>query len=92
VAVTAPFSGYLREGCLLVSASGKDTVREIVKRDGSREPFSADAEAALSYAKTAADDFGVGTDWDATFEPEAAVSAAKAKAEKKQKAKTKRGK
>ena len=90
VALTAPFRSFLREGCLLVYAAGQTATRQIVLRDGSREPFTLDASGALGHAKSVAKDFGVGRDWEADFETEAVGAAAEVKAEKTKKAAAKK--
>jgi CRISPR-associated protein Csb1 len=92
VALTAPFQSYLREGCLLVNAGGQKATQEVVLRDGSRRTFPLEGLDALRYAQAAAEDFGVGGDWEAVFENESVAAAAKAKAEKAEKAKAKKAK
>jgi CRISPR-associated protein Csb1 len=64
---------YLREGCLLVPANGGET--KIVYRDNSRKGLDFGYVEALDFARAAAQDFGVGPAWDATFSKEAAKEA-----------------
>jgi CRISPR-associated protein Csb1 len=82
VALTAPFKSFLREGCLLVTATRHKTEQKVVRRDGSREDLALDAKAALAYAEVAAKDFGVGPGWEATFERSAVEEKAKSKVKK----------
>lgn len=82
VALTAPFKSFLREGCLLVTASGQKAAQETVRRDGSRDPLDLDAKGVLAYAEVVAKDFGVGPAWEATFERAAVEEKAKTKAKK----------
>lgn len=79
VALTAPAELYLREGCLLVPARGETARQEVVQRNGERSAFTVDAAEALEFARAGAAAFGVGQDWEATFESDAV----KATAEKK---------
>jgi len=87
VALTAPFKGYLRQGCLLVTATKEKPDQKLVRRDGAREPLSLDAKQALAYAEIVTKDFGVGPGWEATFERGAVDEAAAAAKAKKAKAK-----
>lgn len=68
VAFTAPQDTSLREGCQLVPDFEKASQWEVVRHDGKRESFSLTHEAALRYAKAAADAFGVGENREATFD------------------------
>ncbi len=80
VALLTRFEKFLREGCLLVSAApGK---LQLVLRSGEHEPVSMDEQSALSYAETAAAEFGVGESWEASFSKEDVSKAAAAKSEK----------
>ena len=85
-ALIAPVSLYLRQGCLLVAASGKPRTQETVCRNGERRPFELDSDHAVEYARAAAAEFGVGENWEATFEKQyvnTALDASKAKSEAK---------
>jgi CRISPR-associated protein Csb1 len=82
VALTAPWKSFLREGCLLVAAKGGKLKQEIVSRDGSREALDLQMSDVFPFAKSAANEFGVGPDWEATFEANAVSDLAKAKAKK----------
>jgi CRISPR-associated protein Csb1 len=71
VVLLADVELYLRQGCLLVTTgNGK---RELVFRDNRREDLSCSYGEAVEFAQTAAADFGVGPDWEASFSKEAAV-------------------
>ena len=67
VAATAPLDGFLRAGCLLTLHPDHKSVWESVARTGERRPVSLDEDIALSYARAAADAFGVGEDRRVTF-------------------------
>lgn len=58
VAATAPLDGFLRAGCLLVPAESASW--ELVARTGERNDIALTHDAAQTYAKTAANAFGVG--------------------------------
>lgn len=86
--LSAPPDFYLRQGCILVSDPMKPGKRELVYRVGKREAFTAPFAEVESYAKAAAESFGVGESVEATFDPtlvkekqagKAAKKAAKAK-------------
>lgn len=68
VAFTAPQDTSLREGCQLVPDTERASQWELVRYDGKREPFNLTHEAALAYAKVAADAFGVGDDREGDFD------------------------
>lgn len=85
VTLTAPVELYLREGCLLVP-SQEAAEQRLVLRSGERTTFTTTADESLEYAKASAAAFGVGADWEATFEPDAV----KATADKKKAAKAKK--
>ena len=59
VAVTAPQNPLLRMGCELTLDSQNPAKWEIVGCDGKRQTFDLSFERALTYAKTAAKEFGV---------------------------------
>lgn len=60
VAATTPQDGYLRQGCLLTADPDNPARWEAVDRSGKRTPVELTHEAALTFAKTAAHEFGVG--------------------------------
>jgi CRISPR-associated protein Csb1 len=66
----------LRQGCQLVADPSKPMTRKLVHADGTEQEFKIDRDIALSYAKAAADDFGIGPDWsDVAFDPRLAKGA-----------------
>ncbi len=83
VAFSSEQDGFLREGCLLVSSDEKPAEVQAVTRQGKREPVSLDSAHALAYAKVAAEHFGVGENWTATFNPQTAKAAMDKRGEKK---------
>ena len=72
IAAFAPDDFFLRQGCLLVSAAEKPIEAKVVYRDGRRGDFSIALEEIQSFAKTAAEAFGVGEDRVVSFDPKAA--------------------
>lgn len=82
VAATAPLDGFLRAGCLLTLAPDQKDVWESVARTGRRQAVELNEDVALSYARSAADAFGVGENRQVEFNK----SYAKADAKKKTKA------
>jgi CRISPR-associated protein Csb1 len=82
VALTAPLSTYLRQGCNLVPHQGREgqdreeqvrkRVSDLVMADGKRQPFSLSHEQAIVFARAAAKHFGVGESLKVTFDPEMA--------------------
>lgn len=60
VALTAPRTHDLRQGCLLVRDPDRKMESQIVRHDGTREPLSLEPQAALDYAAQTASHFGVG--------------------------------
>ena len=60
VAATAPMDGFLRAGCLLTLNPDEEELWYSVARTGARIPLELNEEVALSYARSAADVFGVG--------------------------------
>lgn len=69
VAATAPFDGFLRQGCLLTPDPSEPAVWVLVARSGDRSPVALSGEAALGYARAAAAAFGVGEGRSAKFDP-----------------------
>jgi CRISPR-associated protein Csb1 len=87
VALTATADLNLRQGCLLVGIEGQPRTQQVVMRNGKREALDGlNAGAALEYACAVRDAFGIGENWEATFESntvlEEATKAAKTKAGK----------
>ena len=72
VAVTAPQNPLLRMGCELTLDPQNPAKWEIVGCDGIRKPFELSFERALTYAKTAAEAFGVGESKVFIFNPKRA--------------------
>ncbi|HHN68272.1 MAG TPA: type I-U CRISPR-associated protein Cas7 [Thermopetrobacter sp.] len=68
VAATYPQDGFLRQGCLLVEKPEKTGPWRMVHRDGRREDIELTHEAALAFAREAADAFGVGPSLRAVFD------------------------
>jgi CRISPR-associated protein Csb1 len=85
VALLAPSARYLREGCLLVPVDGEQVELKLVERTGKRSPLELTEQTALEFAKSAADDFGVGAPWVANFSAESVKKAANKKKEDKAK-------
>ena len=79
VAATAPLDGFLRAGCLLTLDPDDAGIWQAVARDGTRETVDLDEAIALSYACSAADAFGVGSDDRVTFDKNLAKADTKAK-------------
>ncbi len=59
VSLTAPQETFLREGCELVPDLDRRTEWNLVKQDGSRQPFALDQDKAIAYAQSAAEAFAV---------------------------------
>lgn len=59
VSFTAPLEVVLRQGCELVADPDRPTVWQLVRHDGSREPFALNHADAVIYAQGAAKSFGV---------------------------------
>ena len=87
VAATAPLDPFLRQGCLLVPDPDKMAEWSLVKRSGERTAVNLNEQTALSYAKTAAEAFGVGPSRRLSFSKELAKK--DANKDKKAKAKQK---
>jgi CRISPR-associated protein Csb1 len=85
LALLAPADFYLRQGCVLVRNSKKPAEQTLVRRSGERDPFTAPFAEIETYAKAAADAFGVGPDVQATFDPELVKARQEGKAAKKAK-------
>lgn len=65
----------LRQGCLLVNDPEKKAAWQLVAHNGSRTPFVPDGKAALSFAREAAEAFGVGENRTVEFDVTAANEA-----------------
>lgn len=87
VALLAPSSRFLREGCLLVPVEGKGPEVKVVARNGQRSSLKISEAEALEFAQAAAADFGVGGAWAATFNPNAVRQSADKKEQDKAKKK-----
>ncbi len=87
IALLAPSSRFLREGCLLVPIEGKEPEVKLVGRNGKRSDLKVSEAEALEFALAAAADFGVGNAWTATFSPDAVRQAAEKKEQDKAKKK-----
>lgn len=85
IAFTAPAQLYLRQGCLLIASEKNPAIKQIVWRTGKREDFALAEDQILSFAKTAATEFGVGPDIQAVFDPKLVKSAVEEKLKKKSK-------
>lgn len=59
VAFTAPQETFLREGCQLIPAEGKNVQWTLVRHDGTRNGLNLTHEDALGFATVAATAFGV---------------------------------
>lgn len=78
-------SGYLRQGCLLVSDPDKVKEREFVEvfPTGRRDPTNVSHEDAFAFATTTAQAFGVGTNRSVQFDGERAKKDVKKDADAK---------
>jgi CRISPR-associated protein Csb1 len=72
VALTAPPQTYLRQGCNLVPDVENPRTATLVNADGSREDFALTHEQAVTFAKLAAKQFGVGGTQSVKFDSELA--------------------
>lgn len=90
VAFTKPAIGYLRQGCNLVLDADKKPESKVVFPNGRREDLRLTHAAALAFAKTAAEAFGVGESKTVKFDTKLAkdetTGGNKKKAPKKAKA------
>lgn len=73
VAATAPMDGFLRAGCLLTPDPDAEATWQAVGRDGRRNPVALGHDAALAYAQSAAQVFGVAAARTVTFDKARAV-------------------
>ncbi|HEY7327593.1 MAG TPA: type I-U CRISPR-associated RAMP protein Csb1/Cas7u [Gemmataceae bacterium] len=72
IAITAPQSAYLRQGCQLVPDPAKPREFKLVQANGRREDFSLPNEEPFTFAKAATDDFKVHPSGTYSFVPELA--------------------
>ena len=77
VSATAPFDGFLRQGCLITPDPDVPAVWTAVGRDGDRTAISLNRDGAMDFARKAADDFGVGGDRTVAFDRKLAQADAK---------------
>jgi CRISPR-associated protein Csb1 len=85
IAFLAPAELFLRQGCLLVASSSKPASKQIVWRNGQREPLTMTEAEALAFAKESAGVFGVGGDVQAVFDPKLVKGKVEAKAKRNKK-------
>lgn len=88
VAASAPFDGFLRQGCLLTLDPSVPAEWVAVGRDGVRSPIALTEKVALDYATKAASAFGVGPSVTGKFDRDAAKADVSPDGEGKKKAKT----
>lgn len=67
-AATAPPDAYYRQGCLLTPDAEDASGWTVVHRDGRREDVALDHDAALAFAREAAEAFGIGQDRTVAFD------------------------
>lgn len=79
VVATASLDGFLRAGCLLTLDPDEEGVWHSVLRSGKRVPAILNEETALTYARRAADAFGVGDNHQVAFDKKLAVQDTKMK-------------
>ena len=72
VALTAPQTPALREGCELVRDPEHPFTLEVVRADGRREGLQLTSEDAFAFAQRAAEEFGVGASRSVSFNAEEA--------------------
>jgi len=76
IAFLAPVELYLRSGCLLTASSDHAAEKNVVFRDGHREPLTLTQSDVVEFARAAANDFGVGTNIATAFDSNAVKKAA----------------
>ena len=67
IAATEPQDGFLRQGCLLTPNPDSPSHWTLVERTGKRTTIDLSTEVLREYAHTAAQNFGVGPNQNATF-------------------------
>jgi CRISPR-associated protein Csb1 len=72
VAFTKPAVGFLRQGCNLVLDGDRRPESRVVYPDGRRQAFPVAHDAALAFAREAAEAFGVGDSKEVEFDPKLA--------------------
>lgn len=88
-AFTKPAVGFLRQGCNLVLDGDKKPESKVVFADGRREDSGLTHDAALAFAKKAADAFGVGESKTVKFDTKLAKDETAGEGKKKKAAKAK---
>jgi CRISPR-associated protein Csb1 len=91
VAATAPFDGFLRQGCLLVPDEKLPSEWRLIKRNGERSSINLTDSIANEFAITASQAFGVGSNHTVVFDAARAKEDVK-KAEKEGKRAAKQNK
>jgi CRISPR-associated protein Csb1 len=86
VAITHPFTTFLRQGCILVQNPDRKSENEFVyaMSNGTRTPCEFTYEHALEYATAVAKEFGVGESHTVPFDKERARRDVQSANEKKQ--------
>lgn len=79
VAATAPFDGFLRQGCLLTPDPDAPATWTAVERSGQRLEIALNQGNALNYARKSARQFGVGKDRSVEFDKALAKADSKKK-------------
>lgn len=92
VCLTAPQDNSLREGCQLVPDTERSTEWTLVSYDGNREAFPLSHKDALSYARVAAEEFGVGEGMDGVFDSASARAALGQSKDERKRARRSKGK
>jgi CRISPR-associated protein Csb1 len=72
VALTAPATTYLRQGCNLVPDIDRPRTFTLVNADGIRTELSLTHDQSIAFAKLAAKEFVVGESQNVTFDPDLA--------------------
>ena len=80
VAATAPFDGFLRQGCLLTPDPNEQATWTAIGRNGTRETVGLDENNALAFARSATAAFGVGESRTVSFDTKLAKADATNKA------------
>ena len=72
VALTAPRSAYLRQGCNLVPDPEKPRSVQVVHPDGTRADLTVSDTEAIAFARAAAAEFGIGDSREVPFDKDLA--------------------
>jgi CRISPR-associated protein Csb1 len=67
IAATEPQDGFLRQGCLLTPDPESSSNWTLIERTGARAPIKLAPDMLLSYARVAAEAFGIGPNRTASF-------------------------